>query len=209
MLTETSPLSGLTAELRELDRPLTARWAQVHETFVRWVRMPEFRDHLRNFVLGLPAAEVAARSRETTTHFAWCLLDDPGADFSLWLNEYKPQVDWRPGYANSVHNHRYHFCRSMVHGGYIQEHYDAAVSPESGLVTAVASRGRARCATGSTSMLLASDFHRIVSATDDTMTFLVKSRPVTSWSLSYDLERGTAHRHIPVENRLGEMSARI
>jgi hypothetical protein len=209
MLTETSALGGLTAELRQLDRPLAAHWAVVHETFLRWVELPEFRTHLKNYVLGLPGAEVAARSRETTTHFAWCLLDDAGADFSLWLHEYKPRRDWRPGYADSVHNHRYHFSSTMLHGSYLQEHYDACVDPESEMITSVMARGRAHCATGSSGMLLATDFHRIVSADDDTMTFLVKSRPVTGWSLSYDLTCGSAHRHVPVENRLGEMSARI
>lgn len=209
MLTETSPLSGLTAELRELNRPLTTRWAAVHEIFLRWVTLPDFRIHLRNYVRSLPAAEVTSRSRETTTHFAWCLCDDPSADFSLWLNEYKPQRDWRPGYADSVHNHRYHFSSTLLHGSYLQEYYDASVHAESGLIAAVSARGRVRCATGSSRMMLAAEFHRIVSAEDGTMTFLVKSRPVMDWSLSYDLERGIGHRHVPVENRLGEMSARI
>ncbi|GLY65889.1 hypothetical protein [Amycolatopsis taiwanensis] len=209
MLTETSSLSGLIVSLRELDRPLMAHWAAVHETFRHWVERPDFRTHLRNYVLGLPAAEVAGRARETTTHFAWCLLDDPSADFSLWLHEYKPQRDWRLGYADSVHNHRYHFSSTMVHGSYLQEHYDATVDPESGLITSVAVRSCARCAAGSSGTMLAADFHRIVSAEDDTMTFLVKSRPVTASSLSYDIESGVAHRHVPVENRLGGLSARI
>lgn len=209
MLTETSPLSGLTVALRELDRPLVAHWAAVHETVLSWVDRPDFRVELRNYVVSLPAAEMVSRSRETTTHFAWCLLDDPGTDFSLWLHEYKPRRDWRLGYADSVHNHRYHFSSTMVHGSYLQEHYDALVDAEFGLITSVAARGRARCPTGSSGMMLAADFHRIVSAEDDTITFLVKSRPVTRWSLSYDLEGGIAHRHVPVENRLGELSARI
>lgn len=209
MLTDTSTLGGLTAELSELDQPLAEHWEVVHETFLRWVGLPQFRAHLKNYVLGLPGTEVAGRSRETTTHFAWCLLDDAGADFSLWLHEYKPQHDWRRGYADSVHNHRYHFSSTMLHGGYLQEHYDVRMHPETGMITSVLARDRAQCPTGSSGMMLAADFHRIVSADDDTMTFLVKSRPVTGWSLSYDAERGTAHRHVPVENRLGEMTARI
>ena len=55
-------------------------------------------------------------SRETTTHFAWCLLDRPDDGFSFWLHEYKPQQDWRIGYADSVHNHRYHFCTTILRG---------------------------------------------------------------------------------------------
>lgn len=209
MLTETSALGGLTAELAGLEAPLAARWERVHEIFLCWVCLPEFRTHLRDFVYDRPAAEVAVRSRETTTHFAWCLLDEPGTEFSLWLHEYKPQRDWRRGYADSVHNHRYHFCTTMLHGGYLQESYDVEVSTETGMITSVSSRGRARCGIGSSRMMLASDFHRIVTAEDDTMTFLVKSRPVTDWSLSYDPEYDIGHRHVPVENRLGEMSERI
>lgn len=209
MLTETSALGGLTAELRGIPGPLVAHWAQVHETFRRWVTLPEFRTHLRRFVRDRPAAEVIGRSRETTTHFAWCLLDEPGTEFSLWLNEYKPQRDWRRGYADSVHNHRYHFCTAMLHGSYLQEHYDATLNPESGMITSVTSRGRANCVTGSSGMMLAPDFHRILTAADDTMTFLLKSRPVTGWSLSYDPECQVCHQHVPVESRLEEMTERI
>src|SRR5689334_10621594 len=127
MLTEISPVGGLTAEIDRIERPLAGHWAAVHETFLRWVELPDFRTHLRNYVFGLSATEVAGRARETTTHFAWCLLDDPATDFSLWLHEYKPQRDWRRGYADSVHNHRYHFSSTMLHGSYLQEHYDASV----------------------------------------------------------------------------------
>jgi len=209
MLTDTSAVLGLTAEIATLAPPLSRQWPAVHEVFLRWVPRPGFSEHLRQFVLGLPAAEVTARSRETTTHFAWCLLDDPGAEFSLWLHEYKPQRDWRHGYAESVHNHRYHFSTAMLRGGYLQECYDAAVDAQSGMITSVNSWGHTVCDSGSTGMVLASDFHRIAAAADDTMTFLIKSRPVTAWSLSFDPQYGTGHRHVPVENRWEEISGRI
>lgn len=209
MATQNSALAGLTADLHGHARPLVTHWPRVHETFLRWVSKPEFRLDLRDYVRALPATQLAARSRETTTHFAWCLLDDPGADFTLWLHEYKPQHDWRPGYADSVHNHRYHFCTTLLHGSYLHELFDATVSPESGMITSVTRRERVTCETGASAMMLAPDYHRIAGVADDTMTFLVKSRPVRPWSLSYDPEYGVTHRHVPVENRLGEMSARI
>lgn len=204
-----SALAGLTADLHGLERPLVAHWPRVHETFLRWVAKPEFRLDLRDYVRSVPEAELTARARETTTHFAWCLLDEAASDFTLWLHEYKPQHDWRPGYADSVHNHRYHFCTTLLHGRYLHERFDATVSAESGLITSVTSIERITCETGSSAMLLAPEYHRVGRVADDTMTFLVKSRPVAAWSLSYDPARGVTHRHVPVENRVGEMSARI
>ncbi|MFD2419448.1 hypothetical protein [Amycolatopsis pigmentata] len=209
MAIHNSALAGLTADLHGLERPLVAHWPRVHETFLRWVAKPEFRVDLRDYVRSLPEAELAARARETTTHFAWCLLDQPDTDFTLWLHEYKPRHDWRPGYADSVHNHRYHFCTTLLHGSYLHERFDATVSAESGLITSVTPRERMTCETGSSAVMLAPEYHRVGGVADDTMTFLVKSRPVAAWSLSYDPGCGVTHRHVPVENRLGEMSARI
>jgi hypothetical protein len=57
--------------------------------------------------------------------------------------------------------------------------------------------------------MLADEFHRIPEAADGTMTFLVKSRPVSSFSLSFDPATGIGHRHVPVEVRLGELADRI
>ena len=74
------------------------------------------------------------RSRETTTHFAWCLRDVPDEPFTFWLHEYKEQRDWRQGYADSVHNHRYHFCTTILRGGYLHERYAATINPSTELI---------------------------------------------------------------------------
>jgi hypothetical protein len=57
--------------------------------------------------------------------------------------------------------------------------------------------------------MLANEFHRIPKAADDTVTFLVKSRPVRPWSLSYDPDTRTSHRHVPVESRLEELTKHL
>ncbi|MQA10911.1 MAG: hypothetical protein GEU98_20615 [Pseudonocardiaceae bacterium] len=212
MLTRISVLAGLAEELRRNEYPLAERWSLVHEWFERRVALPGFRARLREYLRALPAdraGAVANRSRETTTHFAWCLLDEPDDPFSFWLNEYKPQRDWQRGYADSVHNHRYHFCTTILSGSYLHERFDVRLDSETGLIASARLRRRTVAEEGSAGMLLASDFHRIPRAVDNTMTFLVKSRPVYDSSLSYDPVTGTGRRHVPVESRLGELTERI
>ncbi|SFB20985.1 hypothetical protein SAMN05216266_106137 [Amycolatopsis marina] len=212
MLTQLPLLTDLANELRRADFPLIERWRTVEEWFQRRTTRTGLRADLGSYLRGLPPEEatiVAERSRETTTHFAWCLLDEPSDPFSFWLHEYKPQRDWRSGYADSVHNHRYHFCTTILQGGYEHERFDATVDPISQLISSAELRRRADCTAGATGAMLAHEFHRIPRAEDNTLTFLVKSRPVSPWSLSYDPETHTSHRHVPVETRLGELTERI
>jgi hypothetical protein len=190
----------------------TAPWSLVHKRFQSWIERPGLRETLGAHLRGLPPDEAQAvklRSRETTTHFAWCLRDRPDEAFTFWLHEYKPQRDWLPGYADSVHNHRYHFCTTILSGGYRHERYDAHVNPDLALVTEV----RLTCgdffASGASGYLLADEFHRIPQASDGTMTFLVKSRPVATSSLSFDPATGLGHRHVPVEARLTALAERL
>ncbi|WP_020670965.1 hypothetical protein [Amycolatopsis nigrescens] len=212
MLTRTCALIDLAEGIRRNRGPLSERWQLVHEEFLRWAARPQLREHLRDhlrLLSPLQAAVVASRSRETTTHFAWCLLDEPADSFSFWLHEYKPQRDWRQGYADSVHNHRYHFCTTILRGGYVHERYDAELDQQAEMINSAVLNRRQICETGQSGMLLASEFHRIPTAADSTMTFLVKSRPVNGWSLSYDPTTRMSHRHVPVETRLGELTEKI
>ncbi|RZQ59554.1 hypothetical protein [Amycolatopsis suaedae] len=212
MPTRPSALAELADAITATGAPLPDHWRTVAEPFTRWVRRPGLREQLRTHLCDLPAAEaeaLVARSRETTTHFAWCLRDEPAEPFSFWLHEYKRQQDWRPGYADSVHNHRYHFCTTILRGSYLHERYDTTLDEDSGLVTsAVLSTGDVYPA-GTCGTLLAHEFHRIPKASDRTMTFLVKSRPVNKWSLSYDPVTRTGQKHVPVETRLGELLATL
>jgi hypothetical protein len=207
-----SALAELAARLRGRGAPLNEHWRGVDRVFQRWSSVRGLRDSLREHVRTLgprQSSAVVGRSRETTTHFAWCLFDEPDDDFSFWLHEYKPLEDWRAGYADSVHNHRYHFCTTILRGSYVHERYDARVDRETGLITETELRHRTYCPAGWAGTLYADEFHRIPTATERTITFLVKSRPVTGWSLSYDPEVGIGHRHVPVEVRLGELAEKI
>jgi hypothetical protein len=207
-----SALADLAANLRGAEVPLIHRWEVANRSFLPWVGQPDLRATLRQTLRALAADQpekVISRSRETTTHFAWCLRDRAEEQFSFWLHEYKPQSDWRPGYADSVHNHRYHFCTTIVSGGYTHERYRADVDDSTGLVSSVALVRSTSCEVGAAGALLADEFHRIPRACDATITFLVKSREVTSSSLSYDPGTGIAHRHVPVESRLDDLAERM
>jgi hypothetical protein len=152
---------------------------------------------------------VVARSKETTTHFAWCLYDRPEDEFSLWLHEYKPQRSWLPGYANTVHNHRYHFCTTLLCGGYLHERYTADVAADGTAIRSVTRTDGTYVPAGAGGCLRSCEFHRIPVADDHTMTFLVKSRMVEPWSLSFDPATGLSQRHLPLSSRLSALAGRL
>jgi len=210
--TKGSALVELAEQLRAADLGLASRWGEVDRWFETWAERPDLRTDLRTHLLTLPedqAKAVMRRSRETTTHFAWCLRDQPDEPFTFWMHEYKEQRDWRAGYADSVHNHRYHFCTTILRGGYLHERYTAALAPGTSLITSAELLTSTPCPVGASESLLASDFHRIPRAVDGTMTFLVKSREVTPWSLSYDPLTRESQRHVPVESRLSGLVDRL
>lgn len=207
-----SAMAELAEQLRSADFTLSSNWREVDRWFETWAQRPGLRTDLRGHLLALPNDEANAiigRSRETTTHFAWCLRDNPAENFTFWLHEYKEQRDWRAGYAETVHNHRYHFCTTILRGGYLHERYVALFSPQNELIASTELLTSTPCPVGASESLLSSDFHRIPRAVDGTMTFLVKSREVTPWSLSYDPLTHESHRHVPVESRLSHLAKRL
>jgi hypothetical protein len=205
-------LADLVSAVRDVEGPIVEHWSEVNQHFQEWVGQAGLRAELKGYLGSLSSAEFTAligRSRETTTHFAWCLLaghDDP---FSVWLHEYKPQQDWREGYADSVHNHRYHFCTNIISGAYTHERFGAELDDAGAGINSVTLLRSTVCPAGTGGFLLADEFHRIPSAEDGTMTLLVKSREIRSWSMSYDPTTRHSYRHIPVENRLGDLADRL
>ncbi|MBW4720928.1 hypothetical protein [Saccharothrix obliqua] len=200
-----SALAELAALLAVADPPVVGHWEHVRGHFHEWAARPGLRARLRAHLRRLSPREemrVAAGSRETTTHFAWCLRDVPAEPFTFWLHEYKPQRDWRPGYADSIHNHRYHFCTVLLKGSYLHERFDARLSSDGTSIAGTTLLRSTEAHEGDSGTMLAHEFHRIPKAADDTRTFLVKSRAVQPWSLSFDPDTRTSHRHVPVESRL-------
>jgi|GEM_PF-5743500 len=210
-------LAGLAAELTAVRlagaEPLTTHWDQVHRCVAAWVAaQPDLLGALREQLRGLPAAaaaEIAAGSRETTTHFAWRLVHGDGAQFSFWLHEYKPQRDWWAGYANTVHNHRYHFCTTVLAGCFQHEWYDVRLDPTQEIVREVSRSATEVWRPGPVRCVTAEQFHRVARATDGTVTFLVKSDPVRGWSTSTDPATKVSRRHVPVEYRIHDLASRI
>lgn len=212
MLTRFSIVAEMAHELRRAEFSLVDRWCDVNEWFRFRVALPDFRSKLRRYIQTLPsdrAEALISRSRETTTHFAWCVRDEPDEPFTFWLNEYKSQRDWLRGYADSVHNHRYNFCTTLLSGSYLHERYDVRLDPNNGLIAGTCLLERTVTEAGETAVMLVDEFHRIPRVVDNTFTFLVKSRPVYTSSLSFDPLTRTARRHVPVESRLGELTERI
>jgi hypothetical protein len=208
VLTGLSTLTELADAIRAADA--ADRWNSVHDILTAWAAGPRRHAQLRSYLRTLPddeASHVVARSKEATTHFAWCLLDREDDPFSLWLHEYKPNRSWLPGYADSVHNHRYHFCTTLLSGGYLHERFTATVVDER--ITSVTRDSSTRCVAGDSGVVLSHEFHRIPHAEDGTMTFLVKSRMVAPWSLSYDPTTGLSQRHIPMGERLTGLAGKL
>jgi hypothetical protein len=209
MRTRLSALAELAGEIRADD---VTDWQSVSARFATWAGRPGLRDELRHHLRTLSgevAAAVISRSRETTTHFAWCLLNDPADRFSFWLHEYKPQKDWRTGYADSIHNHRYHFCTTILRGHYVHERFSTEMDLAGLTIRSATMVHSGVCEEGEAGTMLSDEFHRIPKAADGTMTFLVKSRPVRGWSLSFDPVTSVSRRHVPVEERLGHLADRI
>lgn len=209
LMTRTSPFPSL-AELVEHLRAAPKR-ETVHDRFGGWVRTrPDLLAELRRDLRRLSAeqsAALAAGSREVTTHFAWRLMAlDP---FSIWLHEYKPQRDWLPGYANTVHNHRYDFSTTVLAGGYRHEWFDVELDPTGEFVREVRPAGCEVFRPGTVCAISANLFHRIPRAKDGTITFLIKSRPVKPWSVSFDPATRVSRRHIPVEVRVSDLAERL
>jgi len=205
-------LADLANAIRRIDGPIVEHWPEVNQHFQDWVGQPGLRAELKGYLGSLTHAEFTAlvgRSRETNTHFAWCLLPENDDPFSVWLHEYKPRHDWREGYADSVHNHLYHFCTNIISGAYTHERFSADLDDGAAGINSVTLLRSTVCPAGTGGFLLADEFHRIPSAEDGTMTLLVKSHEIRSWSLSYDPTTSHSYQHIPVENRLGDLTDRL
>jgi len=144
--------------------------------------------------------------RETATHYVWLLGTSETQQVSVYLHEYKDPISISPGYATTVHNHRYNFSSLILRGGYRESRYlvargdDGASSVKSSeLLTTRVYRS------GSVLSIGHEEFHAVRDILPATLTLVVKSQPFKAYSNSFHEELGIWRIHVPVENRVPEL----
>jgi hypothetical protein len=148
-------------------------------------------------------AAICSRSRETSTHYKWHLGPSGDDDFTLWLHEYK-SIDHRgPGYAQSVHNHRYALSVLVLAGGYTHSRFvfSAADADGPGLTTVESVRLEA----GDTYTIPADHLHSISGIDDHTLTLVIQHRVTRTFSISVDIKSRRTITHIPIEGRYNDL----
>lgn len=201
-------MDELAAALRRDTDRLRADWRHAATVLAEWSDPAVAPGRIATYLRGLPSPTreaITARSRETATHFAWCLVDDPGQPVSIWVNEYKDPSRWPGSYANSVHNHRYDFCTRILAGGYRHERYRVVRDPGTGRLTEVTLGDQQQTRPGTVLAMPADSFHRVPTAQAGTLTLLVKMRARFGHSVSYDPATRTTQVHIPIETRVDEL----
>lgn len=187
-----------------------SEWIAIATQILQAWAPSDARSRIAQHLQALPAESrdlVGSRSRETGTHYAWCLLDSPDDPVSIWINEYKDPRFWPPTYAKSVHNHRYDFATRILAGGYVHERYDVRWHPDGDQVQAVSLRQKDDVGVGMVMPVEAEAFHRIPTAERGTMTLLVKARPRYKHSISFDSTSNVSRTHVPIEARVTDLIA--
>ena len=134
-------------------------------------------------------------SAEKTTHFKWFLAADPDQRFELWLNEYKPKALRRQGHAEVAHNHRFWFTSLVLAGGFQNAVYTPTEDEtlhEAGTVTLGA---------GDTFVVDPDAVHALRALEDGTVTLIVQSQPIRSFSDVYENGRKVRYYDLPGARR--------
>lgn len=170
--------------------------------FVRlWGDLPALR-HLVVARLECDPQQVVQWSRETTTHYKWMLASDRVEGTKVWLHEFKPASERRPGYAASVHNHRYPFTAIAVAGGYSNVRYDVGFDPGSLRVERCDVIDLRRIREGLSYSMTPEEYHAVDDIEDGTKTLIMEFAAVSATSFSYDLTGDQMTRHVTLEARL-------
>lgn len=140
----------------------------------------------------LPSTELL--SRETPTHWKWFVgghLDGP----LLWIHEYKPPSLRRPGYAQSIHDHRYSFCSAIVRGGYVHRTF---VVVDNRVPTF---RDARMLVAPSVYVLDADQVHSVGDLQDGTLTLIVQAPKRRGYSTEYFMNGAEPRRHYDFASR--------
>lgn len=142
-----------------------------------------------------PQLTESDRSSEKTTHFKWFVAEDPAGRFSLWLNEYKPGSHRRLGHAEVAHNHRFWFTSLVLGGGFTNIVYAPAEDASLECVRTTALRA------GDSFVVDPDEVHSLRDLQDGTLTLIVQSRPVRSYSDVYENGSVLRYRDLPSARR--------
>ena len=94
MPTRLHALAELASAIQCVNGSIVDHWSEVNRHFQDWVGQPGLRADLKSYLAELPSADFAAligRSRETTTHFAWCLRAEGDDEWAV-LSENDPKI---------------------------------------------------------------------------------------------------------------------
>jgi hypothetical protein len=157
-------------------------------------------DHLMAaFGTSLPSSVDVNKSVEKTSHYKWFLGGPPDESFELWLHEYKPRDLRREGHATVAHNHRFWLSSLLLRGGFTDSRYRRDESSPS-LLKRIGSR---RLAPGDAMVIDADEIHSLSDLEDGTITLVVQSAPVRSYSEVF--ENGSMKVYFDLEARLTEL----
>jgi predicted metal-dependent enzyme (double-stranded beta helix superfamily) len=146
------------------------------------------------------------KSVEKTTHYKWFLSEDPESRFQVWLHEYKASTHRREGHATVAHNHRFWLTSLILRGGFTDTRYERIEDGErNGLsISAIESR---KMRSGETMVLSPDEIHSLGELRDGTLSLVVQSKPVRSYSEVF--EGGEVRRYRDLGAQLAELRSSL
>jgi hypothetical protein len=163
----------------------------IREALAKWLGTSAKVDMLR------------AAARETSTHYVWPLAVS-AIGYSIVVNEFKDPRRMVPGYATTIHDHRYSFVSLVLSGGYSQVRSAVEIlgRDRAGRIREV---GQETVTEGAIVAVNHAEFHRLTAIKGRTITLVVKCPAVKEESLSVDISTHRLIRHRPVESRIGNL----
>lgn len=108
------------------------------------------------------------------------VLWDNGAKGVRARLHYWPETKWP---LESIHNHRFHFCATIICGKYTHEEYDVILD---GNQATLELKKTTILEKGDTYFFTAGSFHRVIPSDELTISFIVRGNPVLPYSTVID-----------------------
>lgn len=195
--------------IRELSRRLDLLDWKIPESAIKEVAMilptlniQDLKDELNVYEYE-QYLKTISMSHETPSHYKWFLYKNLEKGYSIWINEFKKLANRNYGFATTIHNHRYCFASLVLKGSLqqhlhsienrIEMHFDNAPVIETIKVHR------------SNSYFINSDqIHSFGSIEDNTITLLIRSKALKSYSESFNVNEGKIKRHYSLASRISD-----